>query len=150
MAPGFDIVHFAGHAVVDPTSPALSALIFAVDRDSGEPASLYADRISALAFGKVRVVVLAACSTAEGQILGTEGVLSLARAFLAAGVPTVVASLGPVGDAQTAEILDLLHQELRTGSDAAAALRRAQLIVARSRSAGGRAAWAAFEIFGGV
>jgi CHAT domain-containing protein/TolA-binding protein len=149
LAPGFDVIHFAGHAVVDPDSPALSALILAADPASGDSGALYADRISSRGLGRVELVILAACSTAEGLTLGTEGVLSLARAFLAAGVPAVVASLGPVGDSEANALFEVFHQRLRRGDDAMTALRNAQLTLLRERPER-VTSWSAFEVIGGV
>jgi CHAT domain-containing protein len=75
--------------------------------------------------------------------------MGLVRPFLAAGVPAVVASLGPVEDRQSRDIMVLFHQGLRAGKPVSEALRQAQL----SRlAAGGEAArpvhWAYFELIG--
>src|ERR1044072_9181833 len=80
-----------------------------------------------------------------------DGRISLARAFLHAGAPTVVASLWAVPDGPTAPLIARVHQQLRAGEKAAAALRAAQLDALRSREPLLRspAAWAAFESFGG-
>jgi len=94
--------------------------------------------------------VLAACETGNQYVPGSEGVTSLARAFLAAGVPTVVASLWSVDDRTTADLLDAFHRRLWDGEDPVDALREAQLGMLRGTDAAGRSprAWAAFEVIG--
>jgi CHAT domain-containing protein len=81
---------------------------------------------------------------------GSEGATSLARAFLAAGVPTVIASLWDVGDRPTATLSDAFHRNLLAGDDPEEALRKAQLAMLHGGDEAGRspAAWGAFEVFG--
>jgi CHAT domain-containing protein len=78
-------------------------------------------------------------------------VLSLARPFLAAGVPAVVASLWEVEDEPTARLLTAFHRHLRGGESALAALRSAQreLLADPDPALRSPAYWAAFELFGG-
>jgi CHAT domain-containing protein len=94
--------------------------------------------------------MLAACETGNEYAAGSEGATSLARAFLAAGVPTVVASLWDVGDHPAARLSDLFHRNLLAGDDAEEALRKAQLAMLHGSDETGRspAAWGAFEVFG--
>ena len=76
--------------------------------------------------------MLASCEGATGRFVEGEGALSVARAFFAAGVPTVVASLWPVeDDLQT--LMTRFHRELRSGGNAAFALRAAQLALLEER-----------------
>jgi len=70
--------------------------------------------------------VLAACATAAGEVRATEGPISVARAFLAAGVPTVIATLHPIDDEQAAEFFPRLHEHIARGLPPAAALRATQ------------------------
>ena len=81
---------------------------------------------------------------------GSEGVTSLARAFLAAGVPTVAASLWSVDDRPTAVLFDAFHRYLWNGEDPVDALRSAQLGMLRGGNPADRSprAWAAFEVIG--
>ncbi len=125
-AGGADIVHFAGHAVVDREAPLSSGLILAPSYD-GDSGLLRVKELYRLSLPKTRLVVLGACGTASGQLQGGEGVLSLARPFLAAGVPSVVASLWPVDDQATAGILVTFYQSLAQEEDSVKALRVAQL-----------------------
>ena len=73
-----------------------------------------------------QIAVLSACNTNSGEVTG-EGVLGLARAFLKAGVPAVVASLWQVPDQSTQLLMEAFYQELLKGETYADALRTAQL-----------------------
>jgi len=149
-APFYDVVHFAGHAFANVEYPLLSRLSFSSAGDSiaGDP--LFAHEIAHMRFTHTRVVVLAACSTAVGGISRGEGVMSLARPFLAAGAPLVVASQWDVDDAATERLFTMFHREFATHHDAVAALRAAQLAMIRGSiptdASPGR--WAAFIALG--
>jgi CHAT domain-containing protein len=127
LAPSYSVIHFAGHAVANSARPALSMLVFAPDRQAPDDGYLYSHELSSVDLRGVRLVVLGACSTAAGRTSANEGVLGLARSVLAAGVPSVVASLWPVDDATTASLMTALHARLRAGDSTSAALRAAQL-----------------------
>ena len=94
---GQHVVHFAGHAISNDSFPGLSRLLFAATSE-GSSGSLFAHEIATRNLSSVRIVVLAGCRTSSGLIRRGEGVMSLARPFLAAGVPTVLATLWDVND----------------------------------------------------
>ena len=132
-APAFDVVHFGGHALANAEYPLLSRLVFAEQAD-GE-GSLFAQEIARVRFPRTRVVVLAACSTAAGASSRGEGVVSLARPFLAGGVPVVIASQWDVDDRATEQLMLAFHRELARSGDPIRALRAAQLAMLRSGDA---------------
>jgi CHAT domain-containing protein len=144
-----DWIHFSGHALVDPRNPLLSMLVLTPE-SKGDPGVLTAQEIYSLKLGRTRLIVLAACDTGNEYIPGGEGATSLARAFLAAGVPTVVASLWSVDDRATSVLFDAFHRSLWTSGDPVDALRQAQLGMLHGRNEGDRSprAWAAFEVIG--
>jgi len=140
-----DVVHFGGHAVVNRGNPLYSALVVhAVKKDEQY---LYAYTIAASRFPRTRIVVLSACDSARWGRRRNASVGSLARAFVAAGVPTVVGTLWPVQDGESDFLLRRLHEEIRNGRDAASALRAAQLAAMKKQPT---AVWAAFQVTGGV
>jgi CHAT domain-containing protein len=141
-------IQFSGHAVIDPANTLLSKLVLASGTDSD--GFLTAGEIYALKLRSTRLIVLAACDTGNEYVPGGEGVTSLARAFLAAGVPTVVASLWSVDDAATARLSDEFHKKLLAGSDPVDALREAQIGMLRGKNEKDKLprAWAAFEVIG--
>jgi CHAT domain-containing protein len=147
----YDVLHFAGHAVVNPVDPSRSSLALARLPGSAHPGALFAYELSQARFDHTRLVVLAACSTASGPESAGAGSISLARAFLAARVPTVVASLWPIVDGRTLDMMIALHAGLSRGEEPAVALRAAQLALLRSPESALRspATWAAFQALGG-
>jgi CHAT domain-containing protein len=148
LAPGFERIHVAAHALVDGRNPLLSALVFAPGAP-GDSGALYAREIYQLRLPRTRLVVLAACDTGNAYLPGSEGATTLGRAFLAAGVPTVVASLWAVDDNATARLLSRFHRELQAGADPASALRQAQIATIHDpQTARLPADWGAFEVFG--
>jgi CHAT domain-containing protein len=60
-------------------------------------------------------------------VIGGDEILGLARAFLGAGVATLVVSQWLVQDATTAELMESWYRRLRDGEERTAALRAAQL-----------------------
>lgn len=140
-----DVVHYAGHARGG-SERAEAALLL------GNATELPASQIARARLTRPSLVVLAACGTMAGRTIPLEGAPDLARAFLAAGVPTVVGTLWPVGDTDAATLFLLFHQRVRSGSAAPAALRDAQLAMLRGAApdAAHPAAWAAAGILGGT
>ncbi len=148
--PANAVVHFAGHGVSNDDAPALSRLLLAGPGRSDR--SLFAHEIAAMRFAHTDLVVLAACRTSAGRIRRGEGVMSLARPFIAAGVPTVVASLWDVDDRATHALFVAFHRALRDGAPVAEALRAAQLAALSDHDAVVRnpANWASFAVIGGL
>jgi CHAT domain-containing protein len=151
-APRHGIVHIASHALVNPEYPLLSAIALAPGDDpEAEPGPLYAHQIYPLRFDRTRLVVLAGCDTGSGSVSASEGLSSLARPFLAAGVPAVVASLWRVDDDAAPELFQKFHTSLRRGEDPLTALRKAQIALLQSADPElhDPAAWAPFQLMGG-
>lgn len=144
-----EVVHFAGHALPNLDLPELSMLLFVPEPGKADSGAVYSHEVYGLRLDGTRLAVLSACDTGTGRLSASEGPMGLARPFLAAGVPAVLATLGPVNDAESRQTLVAFHRALRAGQPAPEALRSAQ--VARL-GAGGRAArpgqWASFEIIG--
>ena len=146
------IVHLATHAMIDDSYPAHSALALADAHDSVHGSVLRANEIRSLDLAGTRTVVLAACGGAPDPLAASvAGRLSLPRAFLASGVPTVVASLWPIGDRRSVELLTRVHAQLSAGAEPALALRRAQLALLASGDHTLRSptTWALFQALGG-
>ncbi|HEX3127703.1 MAG TPA: CHAT domain-containing protein [Thermoanaerobaculia bacterium] len=144
----YEWIHFAGHSMVNLQNPLLSMLVLAPSA-VGDTGAVTAQEIYSMDLGGTRMVVLSACETGASDPEG-EGASALARAFLAAGVPTVVASLWKVDDQPTSRLFQAFHQSLRTGSDPVSALRDAQIGLLKGRDTEFQSpeAWAAFEVIG--
>jgi CHAT domain-containing protein/tetratricopeptide (TPR) repeat protein len=145
-----DVIHFAGHSVLDERYPMLSRMLLAPDAATGDSGWVIESDITAQRFAGTRVVMLATCESAAGRPVQGEGAISMARAFFAAGVPAVVASLWPVDD-DLQTLVGTFHRTLRDERDPAQALRAGQLALLRER---GRRApvrvWGGFIMLGGV
>jgi CHAT domain-containing protein/tetratricopeptide (TPR) repeat protein len=145
---GSDVAHLAMHGVEGRRDPSRSRLLLA--REHGRPGELAASTILRLRLRRTRVVVLAACDTQAGRVSASEGALSIAAAFLAAGVPAVMGSLWAVEDESTARVSVRFHRELVGGADALEALRAAQLAELATQAGKAEWTWASFEVLGGV
>jgi CHAT domain-containing protein len=72
------------------------------------------------------LVVLSACGTGLGKV-SSDGVAGLARAFVYAGAPSVVATLWDIADEPAARFMPQFYRALQRRADHAQALRTAQL-----------------------
>jgi CHAT domain-containing protein len=140
-----DVVHFAGHSRSTGESPLLSYVLLAPDGD-GELGAVFANDLAPLRLDRVSLVVLAHCESALGSTFRGEGALSLARPFLSAGVPNVVASLWNVSDEHSRDLSVRFHRFVRAGRPPPDALRDAQLALAREGRPAGN--WAGFVAIG--
>ena len=91
------------------------------------------------------MVVLSACDTGLGRVTG-DGILSLARALIVSGVPSIVVSLWKVPDDSTQFLMERFYEELETSDNRAQALRQAMLQTMEVHE--GPADWAAFTLVG--
>jgi CHAT domain-containing protein len=140
-APRAGMIHFAGHALSSEYRPEDTALLLA-----GRDGRLRIAEIARLPLGHCGAVVLSACSTARGKSRQFEGNLSVARAFLAAGVQAVVATSWPIDDADAAEFFPRVHAHLVRGASAAEAVRAAQIESIQSQKS--PSLWAAVQVMG--
>lgn len=144
------IVHFATHGLLNASHPDLSGLVFSLVDEAGRPRNgvLSAGDVSGLRLG-ADLVVLSACQTALGKEIKGEGLVGLTRAFMRAGARAVVASLWRVDDLATAELMKRFYGHmLRDRQAPTAALRSAQLEMARSKRWSAPFYWAGFVIQG--
>lgn len=163
---GADVIHLALHSALDEEVPLRSKLLLAASpressaapRAAAPPAdppaesALYAYDVYNLKLPQARLVVLSACQTGAERYYGGEGMSSLARPFIAAGVPLVVATLWPVDSDATAELMIRFHGYRARGKfPTAAALARAQTDLIRGPEERLRHPyyWAAFTLVGG-
>lgn len=102
-----DVLHFASHYVVDERSPLRSQLLLS------RPDSLFARDIYNLKLSRPRLAVLSACTTGVERYYNGEGMIGMARTFLAAGVPVVVASRWPVDSVPTMGLMTKFHEYRR-------------------------------------
>jgi CHAT domain-containing protein len=146
----YRIVHFATHGLLNGEHPELSGLVFSLVDEDGKPQDgfLRLHEIFNLRL-PADVVTLSACQTALGREVRGEGLIGLTRGFMYAGAPRVVASLWQVDDLATAELMKRFYQGmLKEGLRPAAALRAAQLEMAKQKRWASPFFWSAFVIQG--
>jgi CHAT domain-containing protein/Tfp pilus assembly protein PilF len=121
----------------------------------GQDGILTGEEVLGLDLRGTELVVLSACQTGVGKVQSGEGVASMRQAFHLAGSRSVLASLWPVPDKQTKNLLAAYFQELvGNGKDKAEALALAQrkLIEDFNVNVGAGTAhpflWAAFTLTG--
>ena len=118
----------------------------AVGDDPTNDGVLTAYEISALDLTRADLVVLSACGTGLGSVQKGEGVYGLRRAFQMAGAQTVVTSLWPVSDRETARFMKRLYADPDTSvAGRMRELQLAQLQDLRSRGLSDHpVSWGAF------
>lgn len=130
----YRILHFATHGLLNSKHPELSGLVLSLVDAQGNPRDdgfLLAHEISNLDL-RAHLVVLSACQTGFGDEVRGEGLVSLTRSFMQAGVPKVVVSLWNVNDEATAELMTRFYRALiEKGLPPSSALRCAQLSMRR-------------------
>ncbi|HKY04531.1 MAG TPA: CHAT domain-containing protein, partial [Blastocatellia bacterium] len=151
-----DVIHLALHAVVDENSLMHSKMVLAEEMKSPDGEQKYdgvleAHEVYKLRLPRTRLVVLSACQTGSERYYKGEGMMSLARPFIVAGVPLVAASLWPVDSDPTAELMISFHKHRKSNNTTAEALRRAQLDMLSKSEALYRQpySWASFVLIGG-
>jgi CHAT domain-containing protein len=146
----YRVVHFATHGVLDVRRPELSGVVLSLFDRAGRERDgflrlhdVYNLKLSA------DLVVLSGCQTALGKELEGEGLMGLTHGFLYAGARSVLASLWPVDDESTAELMKRFYRAmLKDGRRPADALRTAQLELSGERRWSAPFHWAGFVLQG--
>jgi len=131
--PGARVAHFATHAIVSDDDPLGSYLMLgrggvgagATEKDG----RLTASEVAGLSLS-ADLVVLGACRSARGPV-SSDGIAGLTRSFMAAGAPSVIATLWDVSDQPTARVMTQFYAGYLTGLSKDRALRAAQLALLR-------------------
>lgn len=140
----FRLIHLAAHALIDDREPERSAVALSPSSPEDDGLLYFREIVELDLDGQV--VLLSACRSGSGPIVGGEGVLGLANAFFQARARSVVAGLWPVRDRETAALVDRFGEHLAAGNSVASAL-------ALARREGIRrgdppAAWAGMVVLG--
>ena len=120
------IFHFAMHASAEKENPDFSFLAITQEDDNEEDGMFYNYEIAMMNM-KASMVVLSGCNTGDGVISSGEGVMSLTRNFILAGVPSIVHSLWEVQDETSVVIMNKFYEYLSKGLPKNEALRQAKL-----------------------
>jgi CHAT domain-containing protein len=142
-----EVAHFAAHGLVKRPVADSALLLSPAGEVGGE---LRIGDIASLNLHETGLVVLAACRSA-GQTDQNDGPQNLALAFVAAGVPTTIASLTDLDDEVSMPLMLALHRRLAAGVEAATAVR--EVALDRIRDAGGNIrrplVWSNITVIGG-
>lgn len=117
------LIHFATHTLIHPEDHAHSAILLTADQSGDgllQPREI--ERLQLAGTG----IVLASCASASGERLENEGIISLARSFMIAGAPSVIATRWPVNDEHAGVFVQRLYRHMADGQDQSAAMRLAR------------------------
>jgi CHAT domain-containing protein len=134
-----DIFHFSGHATTSPDRPGLvlsNSEVFGVGK------------VRFSHFKNPKLVVLSACSTANGGTGVFDDEDSLARLLIGSGVSEVVASRWMVDSGATSELMNQFYEQLLSGQSVSGALRKASEGLRKQKQFAHPFYWAAFAAFG--
>ena len=93
------------------------------------------------------LVVMSACETSLGHVIGGEGMVGLPQAFLIGGSRAVIASLWSVDDEATSDLMKELYKNIIVRKiSPKEALRKAQIVMKKRYK--DPFYWAAFVIYG--
>ena len=143
VAAAFDFAQH-GHEVSLCATPEFGTNVVAVNEAGGIYASgdlegfapiRYSGHDHGEALEGAELVVLGACRSARGPV-SSDGIAGLTRAFMTAGVPSVIATLWDVSDQATARVMTRFYRGYLAGTSKDHALRAAQLALLRDLRAG--------------
>ena len=97
---------------------------------------------------RARLVVLSCCHSGRGRILKGEGVVGIARAFLAAGARSVLVTLWAIDDEATMVFMKSFYQHLKEGKTASAAIHQSMQSFRESEEFSEMRYWAPFQLIG--
>ena len=150
-----DVIHLATHGIAHVQSSLQSKLLLAEEPANYQQADgmLQAKEIYRLRLRRARLVVLSACQSGIEKYFRGEGMIGLARPFLVAGAPSVVASLWQVQSEATAQLMTTFHRLRRQQREPSIrAIRHAQSEFLHNAEPRYRHPyyWAAFSLIGGM
>ncbi len=127
-APHYNILHLAMHTLINDENPMYSQLVFTLNNDTLEENDglLNAYEIFNMQLS-ARMAVLSACNTGYGKLQKGEGIMSMARGFIHAGVPTIIMTLWAVEDQSGSILMTKFYENLVEGLEIDEALQQAKL-----------------------
>lgn len=141
----YDLIHFAGHVVIDPLFPSLSAILIEPDEETFSDGRFTVYDFSTLSLG-TDLIVLSGCHSSGGKALRGVGRMGFLHALAGSGAQHQVLSQWNVEDQPTATLFPPFYQSLSEGETPAASMRRAQIQLADQQLP--PYYWAAFQVFG--
>ena len=121
--PSVSLIHFAAHGHAERGEIALAPERPTNATPCEKDYLLTMDDISQVQL-RAKLVVLSCCHSAQGQVRA-EGVVGIARAFLGSGARSVLASLWPIPDEATEQLMSRFYKHLVRGESASESLHQA-------------------------
>ncbi len=145
----YRILHLATHFLTNDANPLYSKIILAQQNETDEDGYLQAYEIFNLNLN-ADMAVLSACNTGLGKLRKGEGLMGISRAFLYAGVPSLVVTLWSIDDESSSMIMKNFYQHLKVGLNKKQALRQAKIDYLKSSTNTGKDPfyWAPFILIG--
>jgi CHAT domain-containing protein len=139
-----DILHISAHGVLNVDLPIFSHVLLAPDGSNDGLLEIH--EVYELELSRTELVVMSACKTQRGRQSRGDDIISLNRAFIYAGSPSVIASLWSVDDLTTRDFMDRFYTALAQGRSKAEALQEAREQIRRGKPH--PYYWAAFVLTG--
>jgi CHAT domain-containing protein/Tfp pilus assembly protein PilF len=127
----YGVLHLAMHTIINDENPLYSKLVFFQNNDKDNDGLLNTYELFNMELN-AELAVLSACNTGNGILLKGEGIMSLARGFFYAGVPSIVMTLWSVEDYSGVELMTSFYSALAEGKTKDEALQYAKLNYLRS------------------
>jgi CHAT domain-containing protein/Flp pilus assembly protein TadD len=134
-----DVFHFSGHTTVSATRVGLVL---------GDSTILDVSKLPGSGWRRTKLVVLSACSTANGTTGRFDDQDSLARLLAGGGVPEIVASRWLVDSRSTSLLMARFYSHLFSGESVSGSLRHAALDLRAEKEFAHPFYWAGFAAFG--
>lgn len=138
--PSKSVFHFAGHAF---SSAGQTGLLLA-------DGLLTASALKRNELADLELAVFSACDTQDGSTGGVTDADSLARAFLRAGVPYVIASRWNVDSGASLQFMRSFYRALLLGNTVPVSIRQAQADLRSNPGTASPYYWSAFSAFGNL
>ncbi len=132
LAANFKKIHLATHFLIDDSQPMYSKIVLSQIDNETEDGLLQTYEIYNMKLN-ADMVVLSGCNSGLGELKRGEGLIGITRAFLYAGVPSLIVSLWPVEDKSTAILMDRFYQYLNKGCNKNKALQKAKIDLIQSK-----------------
>jgi CHAT domain-containing protein len=151
LAPKQEIIHLATYGVLNKHNPLFSFVEMSPGPE--EDGRLEVHEVFGLTLN-TRLLVLSACQTglaagALSDVPPGDDWVGLVQGFLYAGASNVVATLWPVADIATAQLMERFYRELAAGRSEAEALALAQRAALRDPAKAHPFFWAGFALVRG-
>ncbi|MDY6988912.1 MAG: tetratricopeptide repeat protein [Thermodesulfobacteriota bacterium] len=142
-----DIMHFSCHGKFNDKQPMQSGLLLA--KDESNDGCLQVHEIFGLDLKNANLVTLSACVTGLSKIYGGDDLVGLARGFIYAGTPSLLATLWAVDDKSTSILIENFYANWkRKGMSKPKALKEAQMSLKATRDYSHPYYWAPFVLIG--